>query len=219
MKHGTTEPLATQAKIAVVILAAGASTRMGQPKQLLLYRAQTLLRRAVETALASVCRPVVVVIGAHAEQVKQELEHLPVLVAENRSWEKGMSSSIRTGLETLVADAGKSDGAVIMLCDQPLVTSAVVDALIDKRRETGKLIIASAYENIRGVPALFGSELFDEIASIEDNEGARQLIANHPEDVATICFPEAAIDVDTPRDYELLATVSGRSDLRSTLGG
>src|SRR4051812_32915405 len=81
-----------ESNVGVIILAAGASTRMGRPKQLLLHRGQTLLRRAVETVLASDCRPVVVVIGAHADLVKRELEHLPVLVAENREWEKGMSS-------------------------------------------------------------------------------------------------------------------------------
>lgn len=208
MTPGITDSVDAQPKIGVVILAAGASTRMGRPKQLLLHRGQTLLRRAVETTLASRCRPVVVVIGAHADQVKQELEHLPVLVAENRNWEEGMSSSIRSGLEKLVADAGEIDGAVIMLCDQPFVTTAVIDELVDQRRETGKLIIASAYQDIRGVPALFGKELFEEIAGLEGNEGAKQLIAKHPEEVATVCFPEAVVDVDTPRDYELLEALS-----------
>ena len=111
----TAQSVDAQSKIGVVILAAGASARMGRPKQLLLYRGQTLIRWAVESALAPVCRPIVVVIGAHAELVKKELEHSPVLVANNAQWQKGMSSSIRIGVETLVNSGGEIEGAVIML--------------------------------------------------------------------------------------------------------
>src|SRR5882672_9176525 len=107
MKLGVAESLDAQSKIGVVILAAGASARMGTPKQLLVYQGQTLIRRSVETALSSLCRPVVVVIGAHAELVKHELEQLPALVADNGEWEKGMSSSIRIGIETLVTTGGE----------------------------------------------------------------------------------------------------------------
>ena len=171
MKHDT-EPLATQAKIGIVILAAGASTRMGQPKQLLLHRGQTLLRRAVETALASVCGPVVVVIGAHAELVRREVEELPVLVAENREWEKGMSSSIRTGLHELTMTNPEIEAVIVMLADQPLVTAALINQLVDVSRNTGKRIVASAYGKVLGVPALFSRELFADITALNANEGA-----------------------------------------------
>src|ERR1044072_2121654 len=144
MKHDT-EPLATQAKIGIVILAAGASTRMGQPKQLLLHRGQTLLRRAVETALASVCGPVVVVIGAHAELVRREVEELPVLVAENRELEKGIRSSIQAGLHELTMTNPEIEAVIVMLADQPLVTAALINQLVDVSRNTGKRIVASAY--------------------------------------------------------------------------
>jgi molybdenum cofactor cytidylyltransferase len=192
--------------IGVIILAAGASTRMGTPKQLLLHRGRTFLRRAAQTALASVCRPVVVVLGAHAEQVQAELEQLPVCVAVNRRWNEGMSSSVRVGLEALVAEREEVDGAVIMLCDQPLVTARVIDELVETHRETGKRIIASEYAGTRGVPALFGRELFAELSALRAGGGARQVIGSHPDDVATVCFPEGAVDVDTPQDYERVRT-------------
>jgi molybdenum cofactor cytidylyltransferase len=203
-----------ESQIGVIILAAGASTRMGRPKQLLLHRGQTLLRRTVETALASVCRPVVVVLGAHVESVRNELEQLPAYAAENPEWNKGMSSSIRIGLETLIASNSEVDGAVIMLCDQPLVTAGVINELVEARRETGKAIVASAYGETRGVPALFSRQLFAEIASLKVNEGARQVIASHPDDVATVDFPEGAIDVDTPQDYEFLRKGQRRRRLK-----
>jgi molybdenum cofactor cytidylyltransferase len=197
-------------KIGIMILAAGASTRMGKPKQLLLHRGQTLLRSAVETAIASVCRPIVVMIGAHAELLKEELEHLPILVVENREWEKGMSSSIRIGLDAFVDTYAELDGVVITLCDQPLVTPRVINSLVEAHGKTGQMIIASAYGEARGVPALFARELFGEILALEGNEGARQVIANHSDEVATIYFPEGAVDVDTQRDYESLSERAGK---------
>jgi molybdenum cofactor cytidylyltransferase len=195
-------------KTGVVVLAAGASVRMGSPKQLLLYRGKTLVRRAAEAALASAGRPVVVVVGAHAGPVKTELERLPVLVAENRGWRTGMSSSIRVGLEALVAADPESDGAVVMLCDQPFVDAGVVKGLIDARRETGKYIVASEYGEARGAPVLFSRELFEEVAGLNAAEGARRIIENHPQDVATVSLPEAAFDIDTPHDFALLKAFS-----------
>jgi molybdenum cofactor cytidylyltransferase len=190
--------------IGLIILAAGASTRMGTPKQLLLHEERTFLRRAVETALESMCHPIVVVLGAYAERVRVELERLPVLIAENRKWKDGMSSSIRAGLEALVAEDEGVDGAVIMLCDQPFVTVGVINELVETHRQTGKPIVASAYGEACGVPVLFSNELFVEIAALVGRQGAKQIIANHPLDVATVCFPEGAVDVDTPQDYERL---------------
>ena len=204
MKSGIAESIDVQSKIGMVILAAGASVRMGRPKQVLPYRGQTLIRWAVGTALASVCHPVVVVIGAHAELMKKELECLPVSIAENSEWNCGISSSIRLGVQTLAASGREVDAAVIMLCDQPFVTVGVVNALVETRRMTGKMIVASAYGEARGVPALFSKELFGEITALKGNEGAKQVIAKHADDVATVCFPEGAVDIDTPQEYETL---------------
>ena len=186
-----------------MILAAGASTRMGTPKQLLVYNGQTLLRRAAETALASVCCPVVVVLGANAVQVGAELE-LPVIVTRNHEWETGMGSSLRAGFDAvLAADAGV-DAVVVLLSDQPFVTADLIDTLIERRRETGKTIVATEYGGARGVPALFARELFTEIQGLSGHEGARQIIRNHPDDTAVVPFAAAAIDIDTPQDFDAL---------------
>jgi molybdenum cofactor cytidylyltransferase len=217
MKLLIAEPLNERPKIGAAILAAGASVRMGRPKQLLLYRGKALIRRAVEAALASVCHPVVVVIGAHAGPVKEELEGLPVLTVDNRQWGMGMVSSIRSGLGALVAADPESEGAVIMLCDQPFVDAGVINRLADARRETGKNIVASEYGGARGVPVFFGRELFAEIASLDATEGARRIIGNHPHDVATVSFPGAAVDIDTPYDYALLTGL--RLQVSGTSGG
>jgi molybdenum cofactor cytidylyltransferase len=193
-----------ESSIGLIILAAGASTRMGTAKQLLLHRGQTLIRRAAGAALASVCRPVVVVLGADAERVQLELEPLPIQVAVNHSWSEGMSSSIRVGLETLIAGNDAACGVVIMLCDQPFVTNVVINELVKAHRRTGKSIVGSAYGEVLGVPAFFGKELFAELATLTTGEGARQIIANHSHNVAAVYFPEGAVDVDTPQQYERL---------------
>jgi len=193
-------------RVGVIVLAAGGSARMGSPKQLLSYRGQTLLRRAAETALGSIGERVVVVIGSHAQRMREELDGLPVSVVENRDWRTGMSSSIRAGLEELASI--DPDGVVLMLCDQPFVTVELIDSLVVTQRQTGKLIVASSYEDVRGVPAFFSRELFPELMSLTADEGARRLIQNHPALVASINFPEASIDIDTPPKYQQLTMMT-----------
>lgn len=177
------------------------------PKQLLVYKGKTLIRRAAETALASVCEPVVVVLGANAVAVGAELE-LPVLVTRNLEWETGMGSSIRAGLEAvLAADAGV-DSIVVLLCDQPFVTAELIDTLIERRRETDKTIVATEYSDARGVPALFARELFAELIGLSGHEGARQIIRKHADDTVAVPFAGAAIDIDTRDDYEALCVAN-----------
>lgn len=173
------------------------------PKQLLVYQGQTLIRRAAETALASLCRPVVVVLGANAVAIGSELE-LPVIVTRNREWETGMASSIRAGFEAVIAADAHVEGIVIMLCDQPFVNAELIDTLIERRRETRKKIVAAEYNNTRGVPALFARELFAEIRRLSGQEGARQIIRNHPDEIVIVPFAGAAIDIDTRQDYDAL---------------
>lgn len=189
--------------IGVIILAAGGSSRMGKPKQLLPYRDETLIRRAARVALGSICNRVAVVIGSHAEEIRRELEDLPLTLVENRRWQSGMSSSIRAGLEEMTS-TDDPDGVVIMLCDQPFVTAEVLNSLVTAHHETHKAIVASTYGTTTGVPAFFSRKLFPALMSLSADEGARRIIAAHPEDVATVTFAEGAIDIDTPADHQQL---------------
>ena len=187
-------------KVGVIVLAAGGSSRMSSPKQLMRYRGETLIRRAAQTAVESNCAQVAVVIGSNAPQMRCELDDLPVSVVENQNCQTGMSSSIRAGLDDLRRH--DLDGIVIMLCDQPFVTAGILNHLISTHRQTGKPIVASSYETTQGVPAFFSGELFTAVTSLSADEGARRIIAKHPELVATINFPEGAIDIDTPDDHK-----------------
>src|SRR4028118_1557934 len=105
--------------IGLIILAAGASTRMGTPKQLLTYRGCSLIRHMAEVAIASVCQPIAIVLGANGERIKPEISQLPLQIVENQQWQEGMSSSIQVGLEALLAVNQHLDAVAIALCDQP----------------------------------------------------------------------------------------------------
>jgi molybdenum cofactor cytidylyltransferase len=115
-----------------------------------------------------------------------------------------MSSSIRAGIAAINQSNSKLDAVIIALADQPLISEAVFDRLIQSYQETKNIIIASAYDDIVGVPALFDKTLFSELMNIEGDKGARVLMRKYLNEVLTIKIPEAGIDIDTPDDYEKL---------------
>lgn len=190
-------------RFGLVLLAAGASARMGRPKQLLpATDGRTLLTRAVESALASPAWPVIVVLGAHAERIRPTLVRYPVLLADNPAWAEGMASSLRAGLGVLTAFSPRIDGVLFALCDQPAFSAEIVGRLVRAQRETGRGIVAARYGGRLGAPALFAREHFPALAALVGHEGARTLIAGAPpERVAALDLPELALDLDTPEDY------------------
>ena len=184
-----------------VILAAGASTRMGEPKQLLPLQGRPLLVRAVEAALASPAWPVVVVVGAHSDKIRPVLARHPVLIAENPAWAEGMASSLRAGIDTLRQFSRSLDAALIALCDQPAFSAEAIARLVDAQRATGRSIVAARYADRLGAPALFLREHFAALAALTGEEGARTLLQQYADRVAAVDLPELAIDLDTPGDY------------------
>lgn len=190
--------------IGLIILAAGKASRMGKPKQLLIYQGTSLISHAVKIGLNSTCKPVLVVLGAYAEQIKPEINKLPIKIVENPLWETGMSSSIRVGITAIKESNPNLDAVIIALADQPLIDVKVFNKLIQSYRETRNIIIASAYDDIVGVPALFDCALFGELMQLEGDKGARVLMRKYRDEVLSIEIPEAAIDIDTEDDYEKL---------------
>jgi len=186
--------------IALILLAAGGSTRMGRPKQLLLYKGQTLLRRAAEQAISAGCDPVIVVVGADAPRMRTELADLAVRIVENPNWQRGMGTSIRAGLGAIPPLGAQA--VVITLCDQPLIDSAALKRLMDLHRSTGRAPIAAQYAGTLGVPALFGPEYLPGLAGLPDDCGAKQLLLTHASQVLAVPMEPAATDIDTPMDYQ-----------------
>jgi molybdenum cofactor cytidylyltransferase len=153
--------------IAVILLAAGASIRLGEPKQLLQVQGETLLRRSAKFALA-VSSQIVVTLGSNVEKMRGEIEDLPVEVSENKDWKTGMSGSIKTGLEKLLADTNNLEAVIVMVCDQPLPMTRLLEKIISAYNETNSLIVACEYQNTLGVPR-FSRGLFRLLSSRHSN--------------------------------------------------
>lgn len=191
-------------RFGAVILAAGASTRMGTPKQLLELDGRPLVLHAVEAALASRAWPVVVVLGAHAEKIRPVLARSPVLLADSPAWAEGMAASIRAGVTTLRQFSRALDGALVALCDQPAFSADVIAQLVATRGTTGRSIVAAHYQGRNGAPALFLREHFETLAHLTGEAGARTLLNGDPARVASVELPALALDLDTPADFAAL---------------
>ncbi len=195
--------------VAVILLAAGGSTRLGSPKQLLIYEGKTLLRRAAEAARAVAPGPVVIVLGAGAERHREELSGLDVVVVENPAWEKGMGSSVRGGMEALLdfeRRGGSGEGVLLTLCDQPLVGAEALRKITAAAEGcAGEIIVAASYDGTVGVPVWFGRAYFEELRCLPEEEGAKRLLRRHAARVVAVALPEAAVDIDTREQYERLS--------------
>jgi CTP:molybdopterin cytidylyltransferase MocA len=184
--------------ISAIILAAGRASRMGQPKQLLPIEGEPLLVRTIKACLAAPVWPVVVVLGAHAEQIRPALAKLPVLATENEAWPEGMASSVRAGITTLEQFSRAMRGAVLVVCDQPAFSAEAIQRLIDAQKTTGASVVAARYADQCGTPALFLKEHFAELHALTGEEGARALFNAHAHRLAAVDLPELALDLDTP---------------------
>ena len=189
----------SESKIGVILLAAGGSSRLGQPKQLLNFKGKTLIRRAAEMLVDSQCDPIVVVIGAEIERSTAELSGLEVNICINENWQTGMSSSIISGLRSLLATQPDIDAVVITLCDQPNVNSIDIDKLITAFTVNRPPLVAAKYRETTGVPALFSSKLFDDLFQLEGDKGAKSLIRSHGH-IVTVQIESAIFDIDTADD-------------------
>src|ERR1700737_923159 len=202
---------------AAIILAAGSSSRMGgdRHKLLLPLDDRPVLTHVIEATLASQARPIVVVLGHLAEQVRAQMaayvEHPAITLIENPDYLQGMSTSMRIALEVLIFHDYKNrdtrqkvDSALILLGDQPLITPQIIDALIDTWYKTGKRIVAPLYAGKRGNPTLFAASLFAELQEVSGDEGGRSVLALHKEELETVELGNetASYDVDTWEAYQ-----------------
>jgi molybdenum cofactor cytidylyltransferase len=190
--------------IGAVILAAGGSSRLGQPKPLIKYRGKTLLRGIIDATIEAGCSPIVVVTGSDDDKIDIELKQSGATIAQNQNWRRGIGTSIRAGVQRLIEIAPKMDAILLLVCDQPFVGARIIKQLMARRRETKKEIVASSYGNTLGVPALFDRSCFAELLALDDESGAKKIILSNRERVAEFSFPDGKIDIDTAADYEKL---------------
>ncbi|NES91020.1 nucleotidyltransferase family protein [Okeania hirsuta] len=194
--------------IGIIILAAGASTRLGQPKQLLIYKGNTLILNTVEIAVNSGCSPIIVVLGAYGNLILPEISNFPVKIVENHDWQEGMNTSIRAGINTLQTTQEIIEAVIIMVCDQPFLSTNLIQKIIDVYYLKSNPIVASKYAGVLGVPALFSSSLFPEMLNLNTDKGAKQIINKYAGQVAIVNFHRGEIDIDTFTDYERLKILS-----------
>jgi molybdenum cofactor cytidylyltransferase len=188
----------------IVILAAGASSRLGQPKQLLQYQGRSLIQRIAQIAVQVVEERVVVVLGAYAGLIYPQIDPLPVIIRYNSNWEEGIASSIRKGLLAALEFSPQPEAVLFAVCDQPHISQALIQNMITSWERSGKSIIACAYGGTLGSPVLFSKLHYDELLQLKYDEGAKKLIQLHPEAVEPIFFPMGNVDIDTIRDYTSL---------------
>jgi molybdenum cofactor cytidylyltransferase len=177
---------------------------MGRPKQLLPFRGKSLLAHAVDVALGSAGEPVILVLGSGAPLLEKEIDDRKIHIEENKEWREGMASSLRCGVRVLTRMSPSAEGVIIMVCDQPFVSPGLLNELIRHQWHTGKPIVASSYDGIAGAPAFFHRSLFPELLQLTGDAGARKIIQQRRDDVATISFQEGKIDIDTEEDYNAL---------------
>ncbi|TSD66822.1 nucleotidyltransferase family protein [Inquilinus sp. KBS0705] len=188
---------------AIVILAAGSSSRMGLPKQNLVYKGQTLLQAAIKNAV-SVSENVLVVLGANRENIEHTITDQHVNIIYNPNWPEGMASSISLAIDHIQTAYLQITSVLFMLCDQPFADEKILKQLIDTASATDKGIVACTYYEAVGVPALFKQKYFPYLLALKGKDGAKKLFELHADDVETIPFPLGNIDIDTAQDYNRL---------------
>jgi len=196
-------------KLPAIVLAGGASSRLGRPKQLLELNGETLLARTIRMAREAGSDPVLVVLGAYAHEISASVSMADAIAVINPEWQEGIASSVRAGLRVLLSCVADAPGAAFLLCDQPRLSSAHVHDLIDSfHQSSDAAAVASTYGGTRGIPAIFPRALFPRLLAIEGDKGARSILADPHCAIAEVPFAGGEIDIDSSDDLDYLENKS-----------
>lgn len=199
-------------KTGIILLAAGSSSRLGRAKQLIEYQGKTLIQKSVDEAKKSQANCLVVVLGANADLIQTGFDSSSTPFIVNPDWQQGMSSSMQVGLRFLM-EREKIEQVILMLSDQPFVDTSFLNQLIKAKATSGKGIVAAAYSDTLGVPALFDRSYFEELLQLTGSEGAKRVIVNHQAAVHAIDFPLGAVDLDTEEDVSQFLSLYPQKNL------
>lgn len=195
--------------IVAIVLAAGQSTRMGRPKQTLLLHGKPMLEDVLDALRQTKVDRIVVVLGANEKEVKEQVKFQREEVVFNPRYAEGMSRSLKAGL---AAAGEEADAAIVVLGDQPLLSPATVNKMVDAYLDSRAPVVVPVYHGIRGNPVLFGKTLFPRIMTIHGDSGAKAILEENKDSMLEVEVEDEGIvvDIDTPADYEEVAR-SGRS--------
>jgi len=186
-----------------IILAAGASRRLGQPKQLVRIAGETLLARTIRTVRECRADPIVVVLGAHGKEIAAQVDLSSVQPVLNGNWEQGIASSIRAGIDALRGLDPEASGVLLLVCDQPGLTCEHLGALISAHQQAAEpTIVASEYAGVVGIPAIFPASQFGNLLALQGDSGARYLLRSPDCPMIAKGFEGGEVDIDTPADLE-----------------
>jgi molybdenum cofactor cytidylyltransferase len=193
-------PAARNGPVAGILLAAGTSSRMGSNKLLFELEGESLLRRAARRALAGGLTPLLVVLGHQAERTERELYGLPCRVVVNPDYERGITSSLQSGVAALPAEV---QAVVVMLADMPFVTPEMIAGLVARYRASTAPLVISDYEGVNAPPMLYDRALFGELLAMPEGSGCgRKVVKHHRAEAEVLAWPAAALaDLDVPDDY------------------
>jgi len=191
-------------KTAILIMAAGAATRMKTPKQLLVWGKTTLVENAITEAQNSFADSVHLVLGANAALIKKQIVQNELIYLENPNWNLGLGNSIAFGVREVLKEEEDLTSILIMLADQPLINSDYLNKLIKASGHHKKGIIASLYGEKTGVPALFSKDYFPALIQLTGEHGAKYILNNNTKDICSIKCKNLITDIDTPEDYQHL---------------
>ena len=192
-------------KIAVLVLAAGGSTRMGRPKQLLDWKGQPLLQHTIYQAKKSYCNKVLVVMGSEYELIKSQISIEGITILKHRNWKNGLGSSIAFGIDHIQNAWAEIEAVLVMLADQPLIDTNYLNQMIETYRSNEAKIVASLYPNNQlGVPAIFNRSYFNELTQLHTDKGAKEILSKYSDKLLSLDASSMVVDLDTMEDYENL---------------
>lgn len=182
-----------------------ATEREAVAKMLLPYKDSTFLQHIVDEIKKSDADDLMVVTGCHHSLLEPVLSSQQIAFAENQHWEEGMGSSIRTGVEYVLKNIPAADKIIILVCDQPYISSSLINELISTATKSGKGIVAAAYSDSQGTPVLFDKKYFPLLRTLNGQAGAKKIVQQFARDAAMVDFPAGATDIDTPGDYAAIS--------------
>ncbi|MBK9255069.1 MAG: nucleotidyltransferase family protein [Saprospiraceae bacterium] len=189
--------------ISLILLAAGESSRLGTPKQLLMYRGKTLMQHTIDQT-QTLGLDTFIVLGAFSEQIISQINTYDAKVVINKNWNEGLASSIRCGLEQVLQSNPDTEAVILILCDQPFLTIEILQQILEKYHDSSLPIVHCNYGEASGPPTLFHRSLFPYLMELKDHEGAKKVVNKYPADVALVDFADGKFDIDTLADYQHL---------------